>query len=99
MRKQMMTPDIAQGVNAELQHVVPVDWKIRLDQDGFILTPPMDANASPQSGARILEEVWRIAQFVAYSDFCSISRAPDGAIVVSSNMANGNGFRLLIETI
>jgi hypothetical protein len=93
----MMTPDIEQGISVELKHILLPDWKIRVDQDGFILTPPKTDPANSQNLQLLSQEAWRIAQFVAYANFCSIEHSSEGSITIASHMASGNGFKIIIE--
>jgi hypothetical protein len=39
-------------------------------------------------------EIWRIAQFVAYSNFVSIERIGPAEVVVTSRMESGAGFTI-----
>jgi hypothetical protein len=94
---KMMTADIAQGISVELRHILNPDWTFRLDQDGFIITPPRFEPDQLEKWQALSLEAWRIAQFVGYANFCSIEKTSSGGILITSYMASGNGFKITIE--
>ncbi len=90
----MIRTDIAQAIKAELDHLLPAGWNIVELTDRFLVTPK-DANSKPTDQA-LYAEAWRIAQFVAYRDFISISRRKAGGFTDrKSRTADGSAF--LIE--
>jgi hypothetical protein len=91
----MMTEDIAQAISIELGHILKPDWSFKEEEDRFVVSPPNTIAFDPGKTQIILDEVWRIARFVAYANFSSISRSGDGSFVIASHMPSGNGFRII----
>jgi hypothetical protein len=93
-----MTPDTAQGVSAELNFILKEGWSFVKVPSGFRVSPPSGSGSDP-SFLRLLEqEVWRVAQFVAYADFVSIARHADRSYTVVSRSASGLSFELVFAT-
>ncbi len=93
-----MTPDIAQGVSVELKFLLKPEWTLIQEPDRFRIKPPPGSSAQPDFHQLLRDEVWRIAQFVAYLHFVSIARNDDGSFTIVSKMESGNGFAIVFET-
>jgi hypothetical protein len=92
-----MTPDVALGVSVELKFLLKPEWKLIQEPDRFRIKPPPGSNAKPNFHQLLREELWRIAQFVAYTDFVSISKNEDGGYTLVSRMESGNGYTIVFE--
>jgi hypothetical protein len=92
-----MHPDIALGISVELQTVLKPDWKVREENDQFVLTPPQSTASEEKKWQLLSEEVWRIARFLGYANFCSVSRTDDGGAEIVSYLKSGDGFKLVIQ--
>jgi hypothetical protein len=92
-----MHPDVALGISVELQTVLPGDWKVREVSDHFILTPPKSTEPFPKNWQILSEEVWKIARFVGYPNFCSVQKTDDGGAIIESRMKSGEGFKIIVE--
>ena len=58
-----------QGVAVELRHALPAGWTLSEEDDTFVV------RGEQREGW--LDEVWRVARFVAYLHFTCLTRAPD----------------------
>jgi hypothetical protein len=94
---QTMTEDTAQGIYWELNFVLKPDWTMTKYDHGFHVGPPIGQHAGETLQQLLLEETWRIAQFVAYADFTSIELGSDGSHTISSRKKNGKGFQVVID--
>jgi hypothetical protein len=92
-----MTPDVAQGVSAELKFLLKPEWALIQEADRFRIKPPPGSNTKPDFHQLLGDELWRIAQFVAYSHFVSISKNEDGGYTLVSRMESGNGYTIVFE--
>jgi hypothetical protein len=92
-----MHPDIALGISVELQTVLKPDWIVQEEKDYFVLTPPKTTVTDENKWRLLSEEVWRIARFVGYANFCSVSRTEDGGAEIVSYLKSGDGFKLIIQ--
>ena len=87
-----MRLDIEQGVSAELNHVLSPGWKYSANDGGFIVDVP-----ASESDPDVRAEIWRIASFIAYGDFASISRLPEGNYHFVTRDSMGAGFTILFS--
>ena len=92
-----MTPDVAQGVSVELKFLLKPEWTLIQEADRFRIKPPPGSNTKPDFHQFLREELWRIAQFVAYAHFVSISKNEDGGYTIVSSMESGNGYTIVFE--
>ena len=92
-----MTPDVALGVSVELKFVLKPEWTLIEEADRFRVKPPPGSNTKPDFNQLLREELWRIAQFVAYSHFVSISKNEDGGYTLVSRAESGNGYTIVFE--
>jgi hypothetical protein len=92
-----MSPDIALGVSVELKFLLKPEWKLIEEADRFRIKPPPGSNTKPDFHQLLREELWRIAQFVAYAHFVSISKNEDGGYTIVSSMESGNGYTIVFE--
>ena len=94
-----MEESIELGINAELDHILKPGWSQRLEYENDLFRVMLPQNEPDKSTARaeLYSEVWRIARFVAYSNFSSISKNPDGGYTLKSNMESGNGYEILFD--
>jgi hypothetical protein len=90
-----MTPDVALGVSVELKFLLKPEWTLIEEADRFRIKPPAGSKTKPDFHLR--EELWRIAQFVAYSHFVSISKNEDGGYTLVSRAESGNGYTIVFE--
>lgn len=89
----VMTEDTAQGIYWELHHILRPGWTIHRQNDGFRVAPPKDG---PEI-ASLDEEVWRIAQFVAYRPYVSLSFAIATGYTLESRRESGTGYRIYFD--
>ena len=87
-----MRSDIEQGVCAELDHILRPDWKYSANDGGFIVNVP-----ASESDPDLRAEIWRIANFIAYGEFASISRLPEGNYRFVTRDSMGAGFTILFS--
>jgi hypothetical protein len=92
-----MTPDIVQGLSAELRFALKEGWSFTQASDQFRIRPPAGSAARPDFQELMRSEVWRIAQFVAYADFVSIERHANGGYTVASRSASGGSFEIAFD--
>ena len=94
-----MEESIRQGINAELNFTLKPGWSQRLEpgRESFRVSLPQNEPDKSAARAELYSEVWRIARFVAYSNFSSISKNPDGGYTLKSNMESGNGYEILFD--
>jgi hypothetical protein len=92
----MMTEDIAQAIAIELGHILQPNWSVKEEADRFVILPPSSVASDLGKVQIILDEVWRIARFVSYANFTSISESADGSFLIESHMPSGNGFKILV---
>lgn len=92
-----MNPDIALGISSELRFLLKDGWTFVQEPDRFRVKSPIDAGHDSAFDRQIREEVWRIAQFVAYANFVSITSTPEGGFSLVSRNVAGNGFEILFE--
>ena len=89
-----MSPDTALGVSAELRFLLKEGWTFTQEVERFKIKPPADIHATKNFKDVLSAEVWRVAQFVAYANFVSIARLPNGGYVVASHMPSSEGFEI-----
>lgn len=94
-----MTEDIAQAVAIELGHILKPGWTFVEEADRFVIAPPNSVTSDAGKMQILLEEAWRIARFVSYTNHSSISRSADGSFQIDSHMESGNGFKVFIKAI
>jgi hypothetical protein len=94
----MMTEDIAQAISIELGHILKPGWSFKEETDHFVVLSPSSVATDGSRLQIVLDETWRIARFVAYANFSSISKAADGAFLIESHMSSGNGFKILVKS-
>ena len=92
-----MDENTALGLRAELDHLVRPDWKIVREPDAFRIIAPHSTLPLKDRTAELQNEAWRIAQFIAYSHFVSISKTAGDDFIIISRMASGNGFEVRLE--
>ncbi len=93
----LMSPDTAQGVYAELSFALKEGWSFIRYPEGFRIKPPPGSQARADFKGLLESEVWRIAQFVHYRDFVSITTNEDGSYTVVSKSDSGNAFQIVFE--
>lgn len=87
-----MRSDVEQGVSAELNHILKSGWKYSANDGGFTVDVPAN-----ESDADAIVEIWRIAGFIAYGAFASISRMPEGNYHFVTRDSAGAGFAILFN--
>ena len=94
-----MEQSIQQGINAELNHILKPGWSQRLEveQDRFRIMLPENENEKNLARLEIVDEIWRIARFVAYANFSSISKNSDGSYFIRSTNTSGDSYEILVD--
>ena len=94
-----MEVSVQQGINAELNHILKPGWsqRLELEHDRFRVVLPEGAADKASARAELVDEVWRIARFVAYSNFASIGKNLDGSYVLKSHMPSGIGYEIIFD--
>lgn len=92
-----MTRETAEGILHELNFTLDQGWSIYYDSERFRVTPPKAVREFDKFDRIIEDEAWRIARFVAYSYFASISKMPDGRYVIASRLSPTEGFEIVLE--
>lgn len=95
--EQEMTQDTAEGLLHELGFALAAGWTMHRETSGFRVAPPEAMNVDPVLRTRLRAEVWRLAQFVAYSAFVSIEKMSDSGYAIKSRRDDGAGFMIIIE--
>lgn len=88
-----MNADTSEALLHELNFLLKKDWIIHREPNRFRIGPLLVAE---QDGT-FRDEVWRIAQFVAYSDFVSITKDPGGGYTIVSTRESGSGFEVILQ--
>ena len=94
-----MRSDIAQGVAIELNFLLKPGWKLFEEPEHFRIVAPSALNRIETASIDLRHEVWRIAQFVAYSDYVSIQKTAEGGYRLISKTASGEGFEIAFDPI
>ena len=84
-----MRDDIKQGLSAELRFALKDGWKFKFEDGRFLVSVPATED---RNSVRV--EVWRIAALVAYAEFASVSRLPDGSYQLMSRDTSGEGYEI-----
>ncbi len=92
-----MNPDTALGLSAELEFLLQSGWLQIREAERIRIVAPVDAISSKRFADDLKSEVWRIARFVAYPDFVSITRNGDGGYSIRSKIDSGGSFEILFE--
>ena len=94
-----MEDSVRQGINAELNYILKPGWsqRLELDQDRFRVMLPENEEQKASARTELYDEVWRIARFVAYANFSSISKNPDGSYLLRSVNTSGDGYQILFD--
>lgn len=94
-----MEESVQQGINAELNHILKPGWSQRLevDKDRFRVMLPVGEIDKNLAKLEFVDEVWRIARFVAYANFSSISKNSDGSYSIRSTNTSGDSYEILID--
>ena len=90
-----MDADTALGVSSELRFLLKDGWTSVREPERFVVKPPHEMTIKPEFSRELRDEVWRIANFVAYAHFVSIQKLPDGSFVLTSKMASNDGFEIV----
>ena len=93
----IMPPDTEQGILVELNYLLAADWNLTLEAGIFRVSPPLGSHATPEFARMLTDEAWRIARFVAYSFFASITKRPEGSYHIVSCSEDGIGFQIVLE--
>jgi hypothetical protein len=93
----IMTDDTQQGVLHELDTVLLPDWQLMCHNHGFRVAPPFGQRTGDDLRFFVASETWRIAQFVAYRPFVSITYLADGSYCIESRRDDGNGFQVIVD--
>ncbi len=93
-----MHPDTAMGIIAELNHFLSEGWVPIRETDRIRIQPPQTAVNASNFNQLLQSEVWRIARQIAYSDFVSIERKPDGSYRIFSKITNGGSFEVVFQS-
>ena len=92
-----MDPDISLALFSELSHLRQNGWDLIQEPERFRMRA-RNGTLEPSRLPQLLkDEAWRIAQFVAYSHFVSISKNSDNSFTIVSTMASGDGFEIVVE--
>ena len=92
-----MNPDISQAIAVELGFALKRDWVATETANQFRVSPSA-ADRQLANFPRVLrEEVWRVAQFIAYAHFVSIQQIDGGGYLLVSKNSEGNGFQVQFE--
>jgi hypothetical protein len=97
MTNWMMPPDTAQGVGIELEFLLKDGWDLLREPNGFRITAHAGTLDIEHRKQKLNDEVWRIARFVAYAYFVSISRNEDGSYTIFSKRSPKEGFEIVVE--
>jgi hypothetical protein len=81
----------------ELKFLLKPEWRLIQEPDRFRIKPPPGSNAKPDFAHVLRSEVWRIAEFVAYSHFVSISKNGNAGYTLVSRMESGDGYTIVFE--
>ena len=92
-----MNADIAQGIAVELRDILKEGWTFVEEVERFVVSPPTNISGDATFPRQLRDEVWRIARFVAYPEFVSITKTEAGAFSVVSRTKSGNGFEVVFE--
>lgn len=92
-----MDTNTAMALHAELQHVLAPGWTISREADAIVVTAPSSELPQKDRVDALQGEAWRIAQFIAYSNFVSIAKTADDGFVITSKLASGNGFEVRLK--
>jgi hypothetical protein len=92
-----MNPDIAQGIAVELRDILKEGWTFVEEPERFVVNPPTTSPGDTISPRLLRDEVWRIARFVAYADFVTITKTPGGEFSIVSRNSSGHGFEIVFE--
>ena len=94
-----MEESVQLGINPELDHILKPGWSQRLEyeSDRFRVMLPQNEPEKSMARAELYSEVWRIARFVAYPNFSSISKNPDSSFTLRSINTFGDGYEILFD--
>ena len=94
-----MEESIRQGINAELNFTLKPGWSQRLEpgRERFRVSLPQNEPDKSAARAELYSEVWRIARFVAYPNFSSISKNADSSFSIRSINTFGDGYEILFD--
>ena len=71
-------------------------WYRLREADRFRIGPTLAVGATKD---QFRDEVWRIARFVAYSDFVSITKNSDEGFTIVSIREGGTGFEIILQVM
>ena len=94
-----MMQDTSEGLLHELNAILSPNWMLHREVNRFLIAPPVPMNESQDQSIRLRNEVWRIAQFVAYPTFTSIERLANGDYEIKSLRDDGTGFVIIVLTV
>lgn len=92
-----MTPDTALGLSVEFKRFLEGDWSIIQEQNGFRLKCKDSTLAGQELKAHLRNTAWQLARDLGYHNFVSLAEDADGRIKITSKMASGEGFELLLD--
>ena len=94
-----MEESVQQGINAELDHILKPGWsqQLELEYDRFRVMLPKNEVDKVVARAELVDEVWRIARFVAYANYASISKNSNGEYILKSTNTSGNSYEILFD--
>ena len=91
-----MPPDTAQGVEIELRFLLKDGWILTREPRGFRIVALAGTLDPARRHLELNDEVWRIARFVAYSPFVSITKNADGSYTIVSKRSEDEGFEVVV---
>jgi hypothetical protein len=92
-----MDAETSQGVMAELDFLLKEDWTALPEVGRIRIHPPKGSSDRKNFDQLFRSEVWRIAEFVGYANFVSITRNADMGYTVISTMTSGGGLEIVFE--
>ena len=93
-----MDSDIAMALNSELSFLLQEGWDLIQETERFRIRARFGTLSPIAMQQALRQEVWRIAQFVAYSHFVSIAKNTENSYTIESRMNSGDGFVIIVES-
>lgn len=93
-----MNPDTAQALFSELSFILNDKWDISREPNGYRIRARAGTLDTSNILSALRDEVWRIARFISYRHFVSITNDSENSYTIVSRMESGESFEIAVET-
>jgi hypothetical protein len=87
--------ETALGVSITLGNLLEPGWSHSLDSGGFVVTPPLSLQNTPDLPNILHTQAWKISSGLAYWHFASLRETTTGGFRLDTKMKSGAGYYII----